>query len=76
MKQPLKLGFVGLGAMGLPMASNLISKAPQGSILYIYDIFEKSVRTLADKHGSSVKVCNSAREVAQQAVSFNDNSHL
>ncbi|KAJ4250205.1 hypothetical protein NW762_012020 [Fusarium torreyae] len=68
MEQPLRLGFIGLGAMGLPMASNLISKAPQGSTLYIYDISVNSMKLLADKHGGSVQACNSAREVAQQAA--------
>lgn len=76
MEQPLKLGFVGLGAMGLPMASNLISKAPKGSVLFIYDISEKSVKQLANKYNNSVEICKSAREVAQSAVSDNCNSHL
>ncbi|KAG5661263.1 hypothetical protein KAF25_005385 [Fusarium avenaceum] len=67
MEQPLKLGFVGLGAMGLPMASNLISKAPKGSVLFIYDISEKSVKQLANKYNNSAEICKSAREVAQSA---------
>ncbi|KAF4967741.1 hypothetical protein FSARC_4802 [Fusarium sarcochroum] len=53
--------------MGLPMASNLISKALQGSILFIYDISEKGTKHLADKHGASVSICDSAKEVAQRA---------
>ncbi|KAM0185128.1 hypothetical protein ACHAPI_012278 [Fusarium lateritium] len=68
MDQVLKLGFIGLGAMGLPMASNLISKATQGSTLYIYDISEESTKYLAGKHRGSVEICSSARDVAQNAL--------
>jgi 6-phosphogluconate dehydrogenase (decarboxylating) len=76
MEQPLKLGFVGLGAMGLPMASNLISKSPEGSVLFIYDISTEITKQLADKHKDSVEMCKSAREVAQRAVSDSCNSHF
>ena len=69
MAEPLKLGFVGLGAMGLPMASNLISKAPGDSTLFVYDILEGSMNKLARKHPKSVEICRSPREVAQKAVS-------
>lgn len=64
-----KLGFVGLGAMGMPMASNLISKSPEGSTLYIYDISETAMKSFAEKHNRSVVVCGSPREVSQKAVS-------
>lgn len=69
MTESLKLGFVGLGAMGLPMASNLISKAPGDSTLFVYDILEGSMNKLARKHPKSVELCRSPREVAQKAVS-------
>ncbi|KAF4470597.1 3-hydroxyisobutyrate dehydrogenase [Fusarium albosuccineum] len=65
MGEPLKLGFVGLGAMGLPMASNLISKAPPGSTLHVYDISENSMRTLADRHPASVVIRPSPKDVSQ-----------
>ncbi|KAH7133871.1 NAD binding domain of 6-phosphogluconate dehydrogenase-domain-containing protein [Dactylonectria macrodidyma] len=66
MDGPLKLGFIGLGAMGLPMASNLISKAPPGSSLYVYDISENSMRILVEKHPASVVVCRSPKDVSQR----------
>ncbi|KAL2670514.1 hypothetical protein Neosp_014302 [[Neocosmospora] mangrovei] len=67
MAESLKLGFVGLGAMGLPMASNLISKAPADSTLFVYDILEGSMNKLARRHPKSVVLCRSPREVAQKA---------
>lgn len=69
MDEPLKLGFVGLGAMGLPMASNMISKAAQGSTLYVYDVSEGPMKTLADAHPGLVVVCDSPREVSRSTVS-------
>ncbi|KAF5576025.1 3-hydroxyisobutyrate dehydrogenase [Fusarium pseudocircinatum] len=53
--------------MGLPMASNLISKVPQGSSLLIYDISEELMEKLANKHGDCVMTCNSPMEVAKNA---------
>ncbi|KAF5615741.1 3-hydroxyisobutyrate dehydrogenase [Fusarium sp. NRRL 25303] len=53
--------------MGLPMASNLISKVPLGSTLFIYDISENLMEKLTNKHGDCVTTCNSAREVARNA---------
>ena len=67
--RPLKLGFVGLGAMGLPMAENLISKAAHGSKLYVYDISEDAMTQLAETHPGVVVVCQSPREVSQNTVS-------
>ncbi|KAH7118603.1 NAD binding domain of 6-phosphogluconate dehydrogenase-domain-containing protein [Dactylonectria estremocensis] len=67
MNDPLKLGFIGLGAMGLPMASNLISKAPPGSTLRVYDISENSMRTLVERHPVSVVICRSPKDVSQKA---------
>lgn len=67
--QPLELGFVGLGAMGLPMASNLISKAAKGSTLHVYDISESSMAALAKAHPEVVFTCGSPREVSRKSVS-------
>ena len=71
MDQPLNLGFVGLRTMGLPMASNLISKAPYRSKLYVYDISEKGMLQLAEAHPGMVVICGSPREVSQRTVSSN-----
>jgi 2-hydroxy-3-oxopropionate reductase len=55
-----KIGFVGLGIMGTPMAANLIAG---GHELYLYDIRPPKAE-LTDKGG---KVCASAKEVAEKA---------
>ncbi|KAF4775467.1 cytochrome p450 [Colletotrichum scovillei] len=68
MDQPLSLGFIGLGAMGLPMASNLVAKVAKGSQTYVYDISETSMKKLIDQTKDAViTMCKSPREVSQKA---------
>ncbi|KAL2205505.1 hypothetical protein CC79DRAFT_1387394 [Sarocladium strictum] len=67
MSEPQKLGWVGLGAMGAPMASNLLSKSPHGSELYIYDLSEASMKLFIDRNGPNAIACTSPREVAENA---------
>ncbi len=57
----MKIGFVGLGAMGKPMACNLICANYE---VYVFDVMESAVQEMAEKgaHG-----CASAGEVAKQA---------
>jgi 2-hydroxy-3-oxopropionate reductase len=55
-----KVGFVGLGIMGTPMAANLIAG---GHELYLYDIRPPKAE-LTDKGG---KACASAKDVAEKA---------
>ena len=70
MEQQLKLGFIGLGAMGLPMAANLVSKSPRGSVLYVYDISDTVLNEFLGANGQSAVVCKSPREVSEKAVSY------
>ena len=58
--QPLKIGFVGLGTMGAPMAGHLIAAGHQ---LFVYTR-GKLPATIA---GSSATQCLSARGVAERA---------
>nr|GAT57670.1 predicted protein [Mycena chlorophos] len=66
MLPPRRLGWVGLGAMGWPMAQQLLSKNP-ASTFYIFDVD----RTLLDKFAQSapdrVKIAANATEVATKA---------
>ena len=55
--QPLKIGFVGLGIMGAPMASHLIQAGHQ---LFVYTL-GKMPEAIAS---SSATQCTSARGVA------------
>jgi 3-hydroxyisobutyrate dehydrogenase len=69
MNSPIDLGFVGLGAMGFPMASNLIEKSPKGSRIFVYDVYEASMTRFAAKFPGSTIVCSSPAEVSRSAVS-------
>src|SRR5579859_1272680 len=55
-----KVGFIGLGIMGKPMAGHLIAG---GHELYVYDV-RPPAQELVDK---GAKVCKSSKEVAQKA---------
>ena len=55
-----KVGFIGLGIMGTPMAANLIAG---GHELFLYDVRPPKAE-LTDKGG---KACASAKDVAQKA---------
>ena len=56
-----KTGFIGLGAMGQPMAANLVRK---GHDLIVYDIFQDRTPPLRDLGAT---VAGSVAEVAEQA---------
>jgi 3-hydroxyisobutyrate dehydrogenase len=56
-----KVGFIGLGTMGLPMASNLLAA---GHTLRGYDVDESRVRALEEKGGEAA---GSARQAAEDA---------
>ena len=58
--QPLKLGFIGLGTMGAPMAGHLIQAGHQ---LFVHTLG----KVPAPVAGSSATVCTSARGVAERA---------
>ena len=57
-----RVGFIGLGAMGLPMATNL---AKGGFALTVYDV--SPAAATAVRRTGTVSVANSAEEVAQQS---------
>lgn len=60
----MKIGFIGLGVMGRPMAKNLLKA---GYEVYVYDVVEASVKELAAAGAvpcASVKeVCANCREI-------------
>jgi 2-hydroxy-3-oxopropionate reductase len=55
-----KVGFVGLGIMGTPMAGHLLAA---GHELFVYDL-RPPAQALIDQ---GAKVCASGRDVAQQS---------
>ncbi len=56
-----KLGFIGVGIMGKPMASHLLEA---GHTVNVYDVDSKSVQELASK---GAMACNSSKEVAEKS---------
>lgn len=62
------VGFIGLGAMGMPMAKNLVKKLPDKAHVYIYDVSEALVQQLAGEEPDRVVSCHDARGVATRSV--------
>ncbi|KAF9010713.1 NAD binding domain of 6-phosphogluconate dehydrogenase-domain-containing protein [Cyathus striatus] len=64
---PLAFGFVGLGAMGFPMAANLRKKLPSGSKLLIYDVNQAVLHNfLHESTGADVEIASCAKEVVDK----------
>ncbi|KAK5655103.1 hypothetical protein OQA88_6002 [Cercophora sp. LCS_1] len=65
--KPHTLGFIGLGAMGKPMVTNLAKKLPSGSIIQVYDIVTAPAEELTTHFPGIVNQCFSASEVASKS---------
>ena len=63
-----KVGFIGLGAMGKPMVSQLASKLPAEAKIHVFDVVEEAMDDICLKFPHRVCKCSSSKEVAQQAV--------
>lgn len=59
---PEKIGFVGLGIMGRPMALNL---AKAGYEVHAFDVFPEAIKRVTDTNGS-IKAAASAADAAQK----------
>lgn len=74
---PSNVGFIGLGIMGYPMAVNLISKLPDTSKLYVYDISAKTLIKLQEETSArKVQICECSKEVAEKSVRLRRNVYL
>ncbi|MGN0436365.1 MAG: NAD(P)-dependent oxidoreductase, partial [Wujia sp.] len=58
-----KIGFIGLGAMGNPMAANL-SKA--GNTVYVYDVSEQAVQRACDENDKMI-ACDTLTFLAENS---------
>jgi 3-hydroxyisobutyrate dehydrogenase len=65
---PQHVGWIGLGLMGLPMATNLVKKIDKSTIFYVYDVMEESVKKFVEAGEGRVKACASSKEVADKSV--------
>ncbi|KAK4239522.1 NAD binding domain of 6-phosphogluconate dehydrogenase-domain-containing protein [Achaetomium macrosporum] len=62
---PKSVGFIGLGAMGKPMAVNLAKALPRGSRLHVHDAVTAPVDELWASFPDIIVRCAGAREVAE-----------
>ena len=62
------LGFIGLGAMGWPMAGHLADKLPQQTKIYVFDVVGSLMDDLCAKYPKKVSKAKNARDVAEKSV--------
>ncbi|KAK0109376.1 hypothetical protein ONS96_003191 [Cadophora gregata f. sp. sojae] len=60
------IGFIGLGAMGLPMARHLANKLPQDTLIYVFDVADEVMNTFSAEYPKKIVKCGSAKDVAKQ----------
>lgn len=67
---PTKFGWVGLGAMGYPMAAQLRRKIPKSSELCIFDVDHTVLERFVEEVSGQgvVTIGSNAREVADKSV--------
>jgi 3-hydroxyisobutyrate dehydrogenase len=65
---PKKIGWIGLGIMGLPMVRNLLAKMESDTHFYIYDVVQKSIDEFVQDGQGRVHACNGSKEVADNSV--------
>lgn len=67
-KLPQNIGWIGLGLMGLPMATNLLKKMDKSTTFYVFDVVEESIKKSVDAGEGRVKACASSKEVSDKSV--------
>ncbi|GAB7349592.1 hypothetical protein MBLNU459_g0281t2 [Dothideomycetes sp. NU459] len=61
------IGFIGLGAMGRPMAAHLAKKLPDSTRIYVFDVAQAVVKEFAEEFPNKVFVGSSAKDVADKS---------
>ena len=64
----MNIGFIGLGAMGSPMAGHLAAKLPEETHIFVFDVVQSLVDQLCQQYSDKVSACSNAREVADRSV--------
>lgn len=64
----VRLGFVGLGAMGAPMAGHLADKLPSSAKIFVFDVVSSVVEQICSKYPGRVIKGTDAKNVAEQSV--------
>jgi 3-hydroxyisobutyrate dehydrogenase len=65
---PKKVGWVGLGIMGLPMIRNLLAKMKDDTQFFVYDVVQASIDQIVQDGKGRVHACSSSKEVADNSV--------
>ena len=65
---PPNIGWIGLGLMGLPMATNLLNKMDKSTTFYVFDVMDESVKKFVEAGEGRVKACASSKFVADKSV--------
>lgn len=65
---PKNIGWIGLGVMGLPMATNLLNKMDPETTFYVYDVVKESIDKIVRDGKGRAKECASSKEVADKSV--------
>ena len=65
---PEKIGWVGLGIMGMPMVRNLLAKMKDDTQFYVYDVVQASIDQLVQDGQGRVHACSSSKDVADHSV--------
>ena len=73
---PKNIGWIGLGLMGFPMASNLLKKTSEDTQLYVYDVVQDSIDKLVKQGNGRVHACGSSKEVTDKSVCHAHNFRL
>lgn len=64
------VGFIGLGAMGRPMAGHLANKLPGNTLIYVFDVVQKVIDDLCAEFPKRVVKAANAKAVAEKCVSM------
>ncbi|KAK1028204.1 hypothetical protein LTR33_017377, partial [Friedmanniomyces endolithicus] len=64
---PKNIGWIGLGAMGYPMATNLLKKMSEDTQFYVYDVVQDSVDRFVKDGAGRVHACASSKEVTDKS---------
>lgn len=70
------VGFIGLGAMGKPMAGHLAKKLPADTLIYVFDVVQSAVDELCSEFPNKVVKSGNAKEVAEKSVRVAINLHI
>ncbi|KAK0361363.1 hypothetical protein LTR91_001930 [Friedmanniomyces endolithicus] len=64
---PKNIGWIGLGAMGYPIATNLLKKMSPDTQFHVYDVVQASVDKFVEDGAGRVHACMSSKEVTDKS---------